>query len=170
MHRSDTSTTKVSPTIRTWSLYDPSETRLPGKRLAQDGSQCHLRPLPLQSDRRRRFERQLGNVFAYTTTIGPIYPLYIRDGNGNILYNEDGIKLYDYGQNAGMERSIFTNSNALSESRLNTQSSEGNAFNGTAYFDITFLKDFKFTFNAGCHARRNSLDNYQKPLLRTVRQ
>ncbi|WP_302380807.1 TonB-dependent receptor [uncultured Alistipes sp.] len=90
-----------------------------------------------------------GNVFAYTTTIGPIYPLYIRDGNGNILYNEDGIKLYDYGQNAGMERSIFTNSNALSESRLNTQSSEGNAFNGTAYFDITFLKDFKFTFNAG---------------------
>ena len=90
-----------------------------------------------------------GNVFAYMTTIGPIYPLYIRDGNGNILYNEDGIKLYDYGQNAGMERSIFTNSNALSESRLNTQASEGNAFNGTAFFDISFLKDFKFTFNAG---------------------
>ena len=90
-----------------------------------------------------------GNVFAYPTTIGPIYPLYIRDGNGNILYNEDGIKLYDYGQNAGMERSIFTNSNALSESRLNTQASEGNAFNGTAFFDISFLKDFKFTFNAG---------------------
>ena len=90
-----------------------------------------------------------GNVFAYTTTIGPIYPLYIRDGNGNILYTEEGIKRYDYGENAGMERSIFTNSNALSESRLNTQSSEGNAFNGTAYFDISFLKDFKFTFNAG---------------------
>ena len=90
-----------------------------------------------------------GNVFAYKTTIGPIYPLYIRDGNGNVLYNEDGIKLYDYGQNAGMERSIFTNSNALSESRLNTQASEGNAFNGTAFFDISFLKDFKFTFNAG---------------------
>ena len=90
-----------------------------------------------------------GNVFAYTTTIGPIYPLYIRDGEGSILYTEDGIKRYDYGQNAGMERSIFTNSNALSESRLNTQASEGNAFNGTAFFDISFLKDFKFTFNAG---------------------
>lgn len=90
-----------------------------------------------------------GNVFAYTTTIGPIYPLYIRDGDGNILYTEEGIMRYDYGQNAGMERSIFTNSNALSESRLNTQASEGNAFNGTAYFDISFLRDFKFTFNAG---------------------
>ena len=92
-----------------------------------------------------------GNVFAYTTAVGPIYPLYIRDGEGRIRYNEDGIKLYDYGNgdNAGMERSLFTNSNALSESRLNKQESEGNAFNGTAYFDVTFLKDFKFTFNAG---------------------
>ena len=36
-----------------------------------------------------------GNVFAYTTAVGPIYPLYIRDGEGNVMYNEDGIKLYD---------------------------------------------------------------------------
>lgn len=90
-----------------------------------------------------------GNVFAYTSTVGPIYPLYIRDGNGNILYTEEGIKRYDFGENAGMERSIFPNSNALSETRLNTQASEGNAFNGTAFFDISFLRDFKFTFNAG---------------------
>ena len=90
-----------------------------------------------------------GNVFAYTTTVGPIYPLYIRDGNGNIRYTEDGIMMYDYGHNAGMERSIFTDSNALSDSRLDTSNAEGNAFNGTTYFDITFLKDFKFTFNAG---------------------
>ena len=90
-----------------------------------------------------------GNVFAYTTKVGPIYPLYIRGGDGRVLYTEEGIKRYDYGENAGMERSIFTNSNALSESRLNTNTSEGNAFNGTTYFDISFLKDFKFTFNAG---------------------
>ena len=90
-----------------------------------------------------------GNVFAYTTTVGPIYPLYIRDGNGNIRYTEDGIMMYDYGRNAGMERSIFTDSNALSDSRLDTSNAEGNAFNGTGFFDITFLKDFKFTFNAG---------------------
>ena len=90
-----------------------------------------------------------GNVFAYTTLVGPIYPLYIRGGDGRILYTEEGIKRYDYGVNAGMVRSIFPNSNALSESRLNTNASEGNAFNGTGYFDISFLRDFKFTFNAG---------------------
>ena len=90
-----------------------------------------------------------GNVFAYTTLVGPIYPLYIRGGDGRILYTEEGIKRYDYGENAGMVRSIFPNSNALSESRLNTNASEGNAFNGSGYFDISFLRDFKFTFNAG---------------------
>lgn len=90
-----------------------------------------------------------GNVFAYTTLVGPIYPLYIRGGDGRILYTEEGIKRYDYGENAGMVRSIFPNSNALSESRLNTNASVGTAFNGTGYFDISFLRDFKFTFNAG---------------------
>lgn len=91
------------------------------------------------------------NVFAYTSAIGPIYPLYMRDGDGNIRYNEDGIMLYDYGNgdNGGMERSLFPNSNALSDSRLNTTNSEGNAFNGSTFLDITFLKDFKLTVNAG---------------------
>lgn len=92
-----------------------------------------------------------GNVFAYTTTVGPIYPLYIRDGEGNILYDQNGNVRYDFGEgsNAGMERSLFPNSNALSESKLNKSYVEGNAFNGTSYAEVTFLKDFKFTFNAG---------------------
>ncbi len=90
-----------------------------------------------------------GNIFAYTSTIGPIYPLYMRGGDGQILYNEDGIMMYDYGSYAGMERALFTNSNAVSENQLNTNEAEGNAFNGTGYFDISFLKHFKFTVNAG---------------------
>lgn len=92
-----------------------------------------------------------GNVFAYSSTIAPIYPLYIRDAQGNILTDANGNLRYDYGNgdNVGMQRAIFPNGNALSDSRLNKSESEGNAFNGTGYFDITFLKDFKFTFNGG---------------------
>lgn len=104
-----------------------------------------------------------GNVFAYTTLVGPIYPLYIRGGDGRILYTEEGIKRYDYGENAGMVRSIFPNSNALSESRLNTNASEGNAFNGTGYFDISFLRDFKFTFNAGVSLDETRLTDVRNP-------
>ncbi len=92
-----------------------------------------------------------GNVFAYTSAVGPIYPLYIRNGNGDILKDSHGLTRYDYGNgdNAGMSRALFPNSNALSDSRLNKSESEGNALNATSFFDITFLKDFKFTFNAG---------------------
>ncbi len=92
-----------------------------------------------------------GNVFAYTSAIGPIYPLYLRDGSGNILKDKNGITRYDYGngENGGMSRALFPNSNALSASRLDKSQSEGNALNATTFFDISFLKDFKFTFNAG---------------------
>ncbi len=92
-----------------------------------------------------------GNVFAYTSAVGPIYPLYIRNGLGEITTDKNGITRYDYGNgdNAGMSRALFPNSNALSDSRLDKSYSEGNALNGTTFFDISFLKDFKFTFNAG---------------------
>ena len=106
-----------------------------------------------------------GNVFAFTTAVGPIYPLYIRDGEGNIRYSKDGIKLYDYGNgdNAGMVRSLFPNSNALSETRLNKSLSEGNAFNGTGFIDVTFLKDFKFTFNGGVALDETRMTSTRNP-------
>ena len=104
-----------------------------------------------------------GNIFAYTSTIGPIYPLYMRGGDGQILYNEDGIMMYDYGSYAGMERAIFTNSNAVSDNKLNTQQAEGNAFNGTGYFDISFLKDFKFTINGGVSLDETRSTNIYNP-------
>jgi TonB-linked SusC/RagA family outer membrane protein len=88
-----------------------------------------------------------GNLLAISTQIAPIYPLYIRDGQGNIMYDGDGIKRYDYGdgKNAGLSRPIFTASNALSQNRLDTQNSEGNALSAVGFFEIRFLKDFKFT-------------------------
>ncbi|MEG1622777.1 MAG: TonB-dependent receptor [Alistipes sp.] len=91
------------------------------------------------------------NVFAMTSTVAPIYPLYVRDGNGNIMHDQWGHTMYDYGDgmNAGLERPVMNQFNAISDARLNTNNSEGNAFNGTGFFEVSFLKDFKFTFNAG---------------------
>ena len=88
-----------------------------------------------------------GNVFAIATQIAPIYPLYLRDGNGNIMYDSNGFVWYDFGQgeNAGMERPIFYGSNAIAESQLNTNNYEGNSINATGFFEVRFLKDFKFT-------------------------
>lgn len=90
-----------------------------------------------------------GNVFAAATSIAPIYPLYIRDGQGNIMVDQYGNTRYDYGSkdNAGLSRPIFGDSNAMSDAILNTDRSEGYTFTGTGFFEIRFLKDFKFTSN-----------------------
>lgn len=90
-----------------------------------------------------------GNVFAYTKSIAPIYPLYVRDAQGNIMTDANGYTIYDYGkgENGGAKRGF--NGNAIADNLLNTSEYTGNAFNANGYFDVKFLKDFTFTFNAG---------------------
>lgn len=92
-----------------------------------------------------------GNVFAFVSNVAPIYPLYMRDGNGNLIYDSNNVLRYDYGDgaNAGSKRPVLSNSNALSDAILNINNKEGNAINANGFFDIRFLKDFKFSFNAG---------------------
>ena len=92
-----------------------------------------------------------GNIFAIANQIAPIYPLYIRNAEGDVMIDRYGFKMYDYGtgDNAGVARPFLPNSNALQAATLDKNNSEGNAFNGTAYAEVKFLKDFTFTFNAG---------------------
>ena len=88
-----------------------------------------------------------GNVFAIATQVAPIYPLFLRDGSGNIMQDSNGFIWYDFGQgeNAGLGRPIYFGSNAIAESRLNTNNGEGNSMNASGFFEVRFLKDFKFT-------------------------
>ena len=61
-----------------------------------------------------------------------------------------------------MSRSVSSNSNALQASLLNIDRSEGNALNTTGFAEIRFLKDFKFSFNAGVgldETRKTSMNN-----------
>ena len=92
-----------------------------------------------------------GNIFAFATQVAPIYPLYIRDGEGNIMRDINGFKRYDYGDgaNAGTKRPFLSGGNPYSSNQLDVNNSEGNAFNATGFAEITFLKNFKFTWTSG---------------------
>ena len=91
-----------------------------------------------------------GNIFAYATQVAPIYPLYLRDGNGKIIYDERGMARYDYGdgENAGLERPFLPGGNPYSANLLDVNNSEGNALNANAFAEITFLKNFKFLWTS----------------------
>lgn len=98
-----------------------------------------------------------GNVFAIATAIAPIYPVYIRDGEGNVMYDKYGYKVYDYGTgaNAGLVRPYLANSNALQGAILDKFHQNANIFNLNGYAEVKFLKDFTFTFNAGTNMSDN---------------
>lgn len=105
-----------------------------------------------------------GNIFMAASNMAPIYPVYIRDANGNIMTDSHGLMMYDYGDggNAGMSRPNASNSNPIQAVTLDRNISEGKALNATGYLEVTFLKDFTFTFNAGTgldETRFTSLSN-----------
>ena len=90
------------------------------------------------------------NVFGVASSMAPIYPLYVRGEDKQILYDSYGRKRYDYGYyENGAYRPNFTQSNPISDMYLNKNNTEGNAFNVLGFAEASFLKDFKFTFNVG---------------------
>ena len=98
------------------------------------------------------------NVFAFANTMAPIYPIYLRDGEGNIKVDSQGNRIHDYGNgmNAGMNRPNFSNSNALAAVQLDQYRINGNAFTGTAFADINLYKGLTATINMGAN-----LDEYR---------
>ncbi len=90
-----------------------------------------------------------GNIFAVATQVAPIYPMFMRGADKQIMRDDNGILRYDYGAglNAGMKRPFLTGSNAISDANLNVDKTIANNFNGTAFVEVRFLKDFKFTSN-----------------------
>ena len=91
-----------------------------------------------------------GNMFGVASVVAPIYPLYVRDAQGNIMKDKYGWDRYDYGvYDAGAYRPYMANANPIQAAILNKNNSTGNALSGLAYAKVDFLRHFSVTFNAG---------------------
>ena len=88
-----------------------------------------------------------GNAFAFSN-IAPIYPMYIRDEAGNIIYDQNSrLNMHDYGDGKviGLNRPYLSQSNPISDNLLNTKNTEGNTFNATGDVEIRLPYGFTFT-------------------------
>lgn len=94
-------------------------------------------------------ETSQGNIWAYTSQIAPIYPLYIRNADGSIKYDANGLKMYDYGNgtNGGMNRPFIPDSNPIGELMLNKRNAEGNAYSINGFADFTIIPGLTLTVN-----------------------
>jgi len=98
------------------------------------------------------------NNYSYygSLTTPCIYPVYIRDANGNILTDANG-KMYDYGDGTvtGVIRPNDRSDNYIQDDILSVSNSNSNAFGFAAYSDISFLRDFKLTLNINVYDTEN---------------
>ena len=118
-----------------------------------------------------------GDVFAAVADMAPIYPVYIRDGEGNIMYEDNraghdyfGKKydkkwpIYDSGDGSvwGISRFSGTQSNPLQNIWLDESNSEGNAFSVSGFADFTIIPGLVLTLNGSVtidETRSTSLQN-----------
>ena len=100
-----------------------------------------------------------GNIWAFTSSIAPIYPLFLRNADGSIKIDDAGNQVLDYGNakygeggNAGFSRPFLSDANAIQDNRLNTLGVEGNAFTANGYLDITLCKGLVLTVNGSVYS------------------
>lgn len=93
------------------------------------------------------------NIFYVADNVAPIYPLYIRDGNGSIMKDANGFTMYDYGDGKtnGQLRAFMGQSNPASAIALDRSLYKKDIFTGKWFAQIEPIKGLKFTANLGLH-------------------
>ena len=100
-----------------------------------------------------------GNAFYVANMIAPIYPMYYRDKDGNIMYDENGIKRYDFGS----KRAFMNGSNPAADFALNDRNRETDNFNGKWYVDVTPIEGLTLTATLGAGVINQRYNGYTNP-------
>ena len=97
------------------------------------------------------------NIFYITNNIGPIYPLYVRDAEGNIMYS-NGMKVYDANQTNFVRPNIV--GNAVRDNETDRKRNYTDMISGKAGLVITPLHGLSISANLGLmneNSRYNAL-------------
>ena len=98
-----------------------------------------------------------GNIFYITNMMGPIYPLYVRDADGQIMH-ENGMKVYDSNQTNFVRPSFV--GNAVRDNEVNRRQNNSDFITGKWGVVITPTNGLSITANVGVtneNARYNAL-------------
>ena len=104
-----------------------------------------------------------GNAFLLANNIAPIYPMYVRDTNGQIMMNQ-GRKVYDYGDGVSSNgnRSFMSISNPAGDLIYNKTQYAADIVNASWFAELTPMKGLTLTARFGMNVdntRYNDLGN-----------
>ena len=80
----------------------------------------------------------IGSIWSVIKNQAPIYPVYIRDGNGNIMIDQWGQPTYDFGDKYGLHRGGIGSSpsNAIFSNKYRESTSNGNSLQASGYAEF----------------------------------
>ena len=102
-----------------------------------------------------------GNAFMVANFIAPVYPLYVRDANGNIMTN-NGRVVYDYGDgvSTNQSRSFMSIANPAGDLLYNKEEYLMDIFNANWFAELTPIKGLTLSARFG-----TSIDNTRYNIL-----
>lgn len=92
------------------------------------------------------------NAFLFAGNIAPVYPMYVRNADGSIVYNDYYNRpVYDYGNNVSVpySRNFLSSGNPKGDMAYNTTDYITDVFNGKWFATITPLQGLTITGTAG---------------------
>ena len=95
-----------------------------------------------------------GNIFAMTNFMAPMFPVYVRDKDKNIVIDKWGNQVYDYGDQTypGLQRPYLAIANPLANNTLDYHDAKADVLTARGYMDFTFVEGLKLTLNVGYDA------------------
>lgn len=102
-------------------------------------------------------ESNSNSIFWFVDNIPPIFPLFLRDDNGQKVPDPIfGGYQYDYGSDG---RGFGSLTNSIADAHYNTNKTKRNNFNGNGSLKATFLKHFDFKSQFGLQYYNNDYTN-----------
>ena len=106
-----------------------------------------------------------GNAFLMANEIAPVYPMYVRNADGSLMYDKtSGHVVYDYGDGASTNctRNWMSMSNPKGDLLYNIEEYLMDIFNGKWYVEVTPIEGLKLTASLGTNidnTRYHSMGN-----------
>jgi len=103
------------------------------------------------------------NIFFFARNIGPIYPVYEHNANGDFVLDANGNKVYDLGAVRGAGGS--PGRHVIQETLLNSDLFRRNVISARTYGEVRFLKDFTFTPTISVDVTNNDASTYDNKIV-----
>lgn len=107
------------------------------------------------------------NLFSWARNVAPIYPVYGRDVDGNIIEDADGNPVYDFGtNNDGIPgvRPYGAFNNPVATSLFDIDKFNRDNLSSRVYATVDFLDDFSFTYNLSIDFVGSNITEFATPI------